>query len=154
MGGAAGRVRHRRTAAAEHDDLLGRGDILGEIEVVYAAFCRGPGNADVEMVGQARNHRLEVPQSRRQGSLVGDVQNPRGKRTRVVDDEVGAPYLEAGFMQQQCYQVADFAKAEHKDESDVFFHRLVSGLFQLTIGAADIKGQMLCPGPGADRGRS
>ncbi len=109
-----------------------RGDVLGEVEVVQTELERGLGYAEVEVVWQTRQHRLDPAQFAAQHLYRRQVGHPHregGRAMRRADIE--ADDLEPGLVEQFGGQHAHLAEPQHSDS--IKRHGFHSGTFRPRI---------------------
>lgn len=117
------------------DNEIGCGNVFGQIEIMNTGKMGGTRQLNVQMIGQAGEHRLDIREQFADHLRIGDIAGAAlegdvaQRQLRVDPDD-----LEAAFMQQRRRQPSDLAQAENGDlfETHSFLPRAVLALQSLT----------------------
>ena len=102
--------------------MIGCRHVFGQVEVVNTRLVRRIRHAFVEMIGQARQHRIDIGERLAEFSLGRRIQNI-DRKFRVIrrSPQVIAMHLKVRFMQQFGSKMPDLAETKNSDG----FHVLV-----------------------------
>ena len=124
--------RHQALGGGTHlDDGLGGGHVLGEVEVVQSQGVGHLGEAEVQVVGQTREHGLGIAQFATHHGRRRHVGHSSGERRGGTwRAGVDTHHLEPCFVQQRGGEEPHLAQTQHRDPIERHT-AILARLFQL-----------------------